>query len=460
MNMDLDPVALVIFWVTLIFAFAVLGRYIAKCCQQPGVLGELVIGVLIGNIGYFLGIKLFVILRAGGSVFNIMSAMLEGVTLNHAVFTTLVDPYYATELLDVVKNSHGVDLIKVGYILDIFARYGVIFLLFMVGLESSVTELKQSGRAATMVALLGMVSPIFLGFLVAYWLIPHVSMTTALFVAATLSATSIGITARVLSELKKLHTLEAKTILGAAMLDDVLGLVILAIVSSVVVNGNIDIFSVLQIIGSAVLFFASALLLGPWILRVSIKYFNVFALWEAKLFVSFLFVMLLAWFATTLHLASIIGSFVAGLIIHDNFFIMQNDSQCHNKQYNFSIKELVAPLEAILAPLFFTLIGIQVKLEAFKDWHVLGMAGGFIVAAVLGKLISGLGADKRCDRWLIGIGMLPRGEVGLIFASIGRSLGVLSDQVFASIVLMVFFTTLLAPPLLKMRYGTEAYAGK
>ena len=442
-----DPVSPVILWVTIIFSFALLGRYCAKRLHQPGVLGELLAGVLLGNFFYFIGVKLFVVLREGPAVFSIFRAISDKVSLNDAVCSVIPNPVYAKQMFDVLQRAGGFELIKVGYVLDIFSAYGVIFLLFVVGLESSFSELKRTGREAMQVALIGVIVPILLGMIIAYCLVSGANFQTALFVGATLSATSIGITARVLSEMKQLNTREAKTILGAAMLDDVLGLILLAVVSNIVVNGVSEMWLILKIVLSALLFFAGVLSIGPWILRKSVKCFSLFELWEAKLFVSFLFVMLLSWLATLVNLASIIGAFSAGLILHDGFFETED-----NKQRRFDIKDLVMPFEAILAPIFFVLIGIQVKLELFLDWHVLMIAAGLIVAAVIGKLVSGLGANKKDDRLLIGIGMLPRGEVGLVFASIGRSLGVISDMLFSAIILMILITTLIAPPLLKKRF--------
>ena len=442
-----DPVSPVIFWVTIIFSFALFGRYCAKRLHQPGVLGELLAGVLLGNFFYFLGVKLFIVLREGPAVFSIFRAISDKISLNEAVCSVIPNPVYAKQMFNVLQGSGGFELIKVGYVLDIFSAYGVIFLLFVVGLESSFSELKRTGRESMQVALIGVIVPILLGMIIAYCLVSGANFQTALFVGATLSATSIGITARVLSEMKQLNTREAKTILGAAMLDDVLGLILLAVVSNIVMNGVSELWLILKIVLSALLFFAGVLSIGPWVLRKSVKCFSLFELWEAKLFVSFLFVMMLSWLATLVNLASIIGAFSAGLILHDGFFETED-----NKQRRFDIKDLVMPFEAILAPIFFVLIGIQVKLELFLDWHVLIIAAGLIVAAVIGKLVSGLGANKKDDRMLIGIGMLPRGEVGLVFASIGRSLGVISDMLFSAIILMILVTTLIAPPLLKKRF--------
>lgn len=442
-----DPVASVILGVTLIFFFAMIGRYIARRFNQPGVLGELLMGVLLGNLCYWGGFHLVVILREGSAIFDIVKHMLSGVPLNEAVSASIPNPLYASQVTQALAAPNGTELLKIAYIVDIFARYGVIFLLFMVGLESSLAELKQTGRESLTVAVIGVVAPIILGFTAAKLLMPQASFQAALFVAATLSATSIGITARVLGEMNKLRTREARTILGAAMLDDILGLIILAVVSSIVINGAVDFFMVARIILYALVFFAGVVLLGPIILRQAIHILRFLEPWEAKLFISFLFVMTLSWLASYIGLAAIIGAFSAGVIINDKYFRHQPESQ--------SIQQLVSPLESILAPMFFVLIGIQVKLETFYNWNVMFLATGLIVAAILGKLISGLGANKNDDRLLIGIGMLPRGEVGLVFASIGRTLGVISDELFSAVVLMVLITTFIAPPLLKARYKTQ-----
>lgn len=448
----LDPVASVIFWITLIFFFGVMGRYIALRLRQPGVLGELLMGVIVGNLCYFFGMHLAVILREGPAIFNILGSTLSGISLVNAVSAFVPNPHYAQQVLAALSSNDGIDLIKIAYVVDIFSRYGVIFLLFMVGLESSVAELKHTGRESIQVAVLGVLAPIILGLLVTAIFMPKSSFNVHLFVAATLSATSVGITARVLRDLKKLGTREAKTILGAAMIDDILGLVVLAIVSSLVVSGIVSIGMVSKIIILALIFFAGSLLIGPWVLRKAVGFFSFLEPWEAKFTIAFLFVMILAWFATVVHLAAIIGAFAAGIIIHEGFF----ESRDRDHKNKLGIRELVAPLEALLAPLFFMLIGIQVKIETFFNIQVLLIASGLIVAAILGKLFSGLGGSRKDDRLLIGIGMLPRGEVGLVFASIGKTLGVIPDQLFSAIILMVIVTTLIAPLWLKARYANHA----
>ena len=442
-----DPVASVILGVTSLFFFAIVGRYIARRLHQPGVLGELLMGVLVGNLAYWGGAHLVVILREGASIFDVVKAILSGASITQAVQSVISNAFYANQVTQALSAPHGTEFLKIAYIVDIFARYGVIFLLFMVGLESSVEDLKKTGRESVFVAIIGVIAPMILGFGVAFLLLPNGSYEANLFIAATLSATSIGITARVLGEMKKLRTREARTILGAAMLDDILGLVILAVVSSIVINQSVDPWMVVKIIVSTLLFFAGALLVGPFFLRWAVHFLRFLEPWESKLFISFLFIMILSWLASCVHLAAIIGAFTAGVIIHDGYF--------KSKKESLSIHQLVSPLESILAPMFFMVIGIQVKLETFASVHVLGLACGLVVAAILGKLVSGLGANAKDDRLLIGLGMLPRGEVGLVFASIGRGLGVISDDLFSAIVLMVIITTFIAPPLIKARYALK-----
>lgn len=445
-----DPIASVIISMTLIFFFAVIGRYVARQFSQPAVLGELLMGVLIGNLGYYAHIDLMMILREGSAIFHIIGDMLRGVPLDVAVSSTIPDTHYAQEVTLALGGDKGTEILKIAYVADVFSRYGVIFLLFMVGLETSVEELKHTGKESLIVAVIGVIAPIVFGYLIARLLMPEGSFKTDLFIAATLCATSVGITARVLKEMKKLQTREAKTILGAAMIDDILGLVILAIVSSVVISGVVNVWMVSRIVTLALVFFIAALMIGPWVLRKAVRFFSFLELWEAKLFIAFIFLMTLAWLATLVQLATIIGAFAAGVILHDGYFPSKKEAGDTS-----SIKTLVSPLESILAPLFFVLIGIQVKIESFLDWHVLLLASGLIIAAIAGKLISGLGASRKSDRLLIGIGMLPRGEVGLVFASIGRTLGVMPDQLFSAIILMVITTTVIAPPLLKARFSRQ-----
>jgi Kef-type K+ transport system membrane component KefB len=438
-----DIIAPVILGTTSILSFALLGRFVARRLGQPSVLGELIIGILIGSLGYAFSIDFIEVLREGTAVFDIVGQVMSGQAMREAADSVI--PNHGEHILHILSGPHGQDYLKVAQTVDIFSRYGIIFMLFLVGLETSISEMRRVGREATLVSIIGVIVPFALGFLVTALLLPGLPIKTDLFIAATLIATSVGITARVLTEMNQQQTLSARVILGAAVIDDILGLIMLAVVTGIIVSGEFEFMHVLAITGLSVLFFVFSFWLGPKFLNFAIWLVRHLDIVEAKMFISFLFVMILAWIANLIGLATIIGAFTAGIILHDGYFRHWGDAA----QHRLSIKDLISPLETILVPIFFVLMGIQVKLETFLDTRVVVVALLLILVAIAGKLASGLGARQGCNRLTIGIGMIPRGEVGLIFASLGKSLGVLDDSLFSSIVIMVVVTTLITPPLLK-----------
>ena len=439
-----DPIAPVLLGVTGILFMALLGRFGARKLGLPSVLGELGMGILIGNLAYLLGFDLVVILREGPAFFDTVKNLLQGDELEQACIHALGSEK-TEHVLALLRGPHGSELIQVAQTLDVFSRYGIIFLLFMVGLRTSIDEMRQVGPESLRVAVIGVLLPFALGFASSWLLIPDITLHTSLFLGAALGATSVGITVMVLQELSMDNTKVAHIILGAAVLDDILGLVLLSIVSGIVVTGSIEASQVLIVIAMTAIFLTGAVYLSPWLLKFTIRLVRHLDLLEAKMFISFLFVMVLAWMANLAGLATIIGAFTAGLIMHDAYFRHWG----HERVHTVCIKDLIMPLEVILVPIFFVLMGIQVKLETFLDKQVIILSAGLLVAAIAGKLVAGLGASRGSNRWAVGIGMLPRGEVGLIFAAIGKSLGVIDDALFSAIVLMVILTTLLAPPLLK-----------
>ena len=434
-NLHGDPIAPVILGVTGILFFAILGRFLARQVNQPAVVGELLMGILIGHVGYLFGSDLIILLREVPQIFDMMSG---------AATATIFDAATTQQLNRVLNGPDGSEVMQVAHTVDVFSRYGVIFLLFLVGLESSVEKMLTVGAEAARVAIIGVAAPFVLAFGAMYLLVPEASPNTIMFVAATLGATSVGITARVLRELRQEDSHEGQIILGAAVMDDVLGLVILAIISGIVVSGDVEPGSILWTILLSCAFLGGAIWLGPHMLRFTVAFLGRLDIVEAKMFTSFLFVMILAWIASLAGLATIVGAFTAGLILHDEYF-----KDVFDDDEFVTIKDLIQPLEVIFVPIFFILMGVQVKLEKLYDPKVLVLAAGLILAAILGKVLCGLGAGKGRRRLAIGFGMLPRGEVGLIFASIGKTLGVIGDTLFSSVVVMVIVTTLIAPGLLK-----------
>lgn len=411
-----DPVVPILINLVVILIAAKIGGDLVERVGQPSVLGELAVGVVLGNLS------------------------LLGVT----VFTGL----------------------RTDAVIDIFARLGVIMLLFEVGLESNIKKMIKVGLPSFLVAIVGVITPFALGYGVSKWFMPAVSPHTHLFIGATLTATSVGITARVFKDLNRLHLPETQIILGAAVVDDILGLIVLAVVAGIITMGAVSLASIALTSLKASGFIVAALLIGtrlaaPWLGMVAQR----MRVSGAVLIAALVFCFTLAITADMIGLATIVGAFAAGLILEDHYFRMtpsrQTDTvegltyvtpimQNHTPRME-TIGGLIAPISSFLVPIFFVLMGIRVHLEMFLNGYVLAMALGCVLAAIVGKLVCGLAVRRSYQRLVISLGMVPRGEVGLIFAAIGRELHVIDDAVFSSVVLMVIVTTLVTPPLLTWR---------
>ncbi|HEY6629006.1 MAG TPA: cation:proton antiporter, partial [Acidimicrobiia bacterium] len=325
-------------------------------------------------------------------------------------------------------------------VLRTLGEIGVILLLLEVGMGMNLSELGRVGRASFGVATVGVAAPLVLGT-VAMQLLGH-DFNTSLFVGAALTATSVGITARVFGDLRALATTEARIVLGAAVADDVMGLVVLTVVVRLVTDGSVSVISVIGIIGVAVAFLLISGIVG---LRLAPALFaaieRVSRSTGTLIALALAFTLLFAEFANAARLAPIVGAFVAGLALG------------RSRQRDRISREL-APVGHLFIPVFFLQIGIDVDVSQFLDGQVLFIAGALLVVAVIGKLVAAVGAlGTPADKWLIGLGMLPRGEVGLIFATIGLQGGVLDDSLYAALLLVVLITTLVTPQLLKVRFG-------
>ena len=439
-----DPVAPVILGVTGILFVALIGRFSARKLGFPSVIGELIMGIVVGNLAFYYQLDLIMVLREGPAIFETMENLLKGEELELACLNA-IGAEGTWHILDILRGPHGNEILQVAHTVDVFSRYGIIFLLFLVGIETSVDEMRKVGPNSSRVAVIGVLLPFVLGMVASWLLLEDVELHTSMFLGATLAATSVGITAMVLQEMKMEKTEIAHIILGAAVIDDILGLLMLAIISGIVITGSIDLVHISITVIIATLFLAATIYIGPYFIRLFVRLFCRLDIIEAKMFVSYLFVMVMAWMANLAGLATIIGAFAAGLILQDAYFESWDD----DRKCPVTIKDLIMPLEVILVPIFFVLMGLQVKLEMFLQKDVMILAAGLLVAAIVGKVLSGFGAFGVKNHMAIGIGMMPRGEVGLIFAAIGKSLGVLDDALFSAVVLMVIVTTLLSPPLFK-----------
>jgi Na+:H+ antiporter len=345
-------------------------------------------------------------------------------------------------------------------VIGFLAEIGVVVLLFQIGLEADLKALGRVGAPAAAVALVGVAVPFVLGYL--YWVSPLHGQeptstsvdatTTAIFVGATLTATSVGITARVLSDLKCMDSTEARLIIGAAVIDDVLGLVILGVVSGLAAGTAVSVLGVTRMLAVAVGFLVAAVALGAALAPRIFGLVNRMRVRGVLLVSAFAFLLLLAALAARAGSALIIGAFAAGIILSGT------------NQFEI-IEKGMEPVADIFTPVFFLSIGAAVDVRAWnpvnpENHGTLAVGGALFAIAVLGKLASGWAVPWRpFNRWAVGFGMAPRGEVGLIFAQIGLTAGILSGRLFSAILLMVIGTTLIAPPLLTWAFGRWGSTG-
>lgn len=379
----------------------------AERIGQPAVLGELIAGMILGNLGLI--------------------------------------------------GLHGLEYLKTDAAVEILASLGVILLLFEVGLDSSLADLMKVGLSSLLVAVIGVVLPFGLGWLVSALMLSDHSFYVHAFIGATLCATSVGITARVLQDIDKIRSPEAKIILGAAVIDDILGLVVLAIITGMITGASsgldLSVGSIVWLIAKVAIFLAGSLLLGvffvPRFFRQAAK-----AKMKGMLFsLSLAFCFLLSYLATLIDLASIVGAFAAGLILERVPF----EEYLHEDE--LSPEAMLHPLSSFFVPLFFMQMGLKIDLASLFRADVLGLALALTAVAILGKQACGLGVlERNLNRLSIGFGMIPRGEVGLIFAGVGLTLSVggeriIDEAVFAAILVMVMVTTLITPPLLQWSFS-------
>ena len=344
--------------------------------------------------------------------------------------------------------------------IEVVAGLGALILLFEVGVESTIGQMLQVGKTALFVAVLGVIAPFALGWGVGAMLLPDASLHVHAFLGATLCATSVGITARVLQDLGASRSPEARIILGAAVIDDVLGLVILGAVSGAITAAaqgeTFSIFSLVKITAAATAFLGGSLVIGSVVSRRLFAMASLLQVRGVLVTISLSLCFLLAWAASLMGLAPIIGAFAAGLILEDVHF---KDFVSRGER---PLDELLRPISDVLVPIFFVMMGLQTDLSAFAMPSALGLAALLTVAAIIGKQICALGVlTPGVNRLAVGIGMIPRGEVGLIFAGVGARLSldgapVIAPAVFSAIVVMVAVTTMVTPVALKWSLSRSA----
>jgi len=339
-------------------------------------------------------------------------------------------------LAGVILGPQILNLIGTSEIFPVLAQIGAIILLFTVGLQTKVEDIMTVGRTSLVVAFLGVIFPFIFGYL--YVLIIDHTTVEAMFIGAAMVATSVGITARVFADLGILDTKIARVILGAAVIDDVIGLVVLAIVTGLG-KGTLSLVKIGLITLEAIGFIAFLIIIGRRVVYRMIPRVASFRTRDAVFSLAILFCLFLSAVASYIDLAAIVGAFLAGMVLSGL-----------NLEYNLSIK--TESLYNFLVPFFFVILGSWVDLSIFAKPALLWAALIITVFAILGKLIGcGLGALNlgKKDALMVGFGMVPRGEVGMIIASIGLSMKAISADLYTVIIFMVMATTLITPPILR-----------
>ncbi|MFM7408927.1 MAG: cation:proton antiporter [Cuspidothrix sp.] len=328
-------------------------------------------------------------------------------------------------------------------VISILSELGVIILLFEIGLESNLKELMAVGIQAFVVATVGVIVPFAAGT-VGLMTIFGISAIPAIFAGAALTATSIGITSKVLSEIGRLNSKEGQIILGAAVIDDILGIIVLAVVGSLAKDGVVDVGNVIYLIISASAFLIGAIVLGNVFNKSFVAIADKLKTRGELVIPAFIFAFMMAYLASVIHLEAILGAFAAGLVLEET-------------DKRKELQKQVIPIADMLVPIFFVTVGAKTDLGVLNpaiptNQEGLIMAIFLIIVAIIGKVVTGLTVfgQPGINRLAIGVGMIPRGEVGLIFAGVGAASGVLSKPLGAAIIMMVILTTFIAPPLLRL----------
>ncbi len=405
----------------IIYFASKLGGEVCARIDLPPVLGELVGGVLVGVSAFHL-----LVFPESGSTAN--DSLIMSFLQQTAGLTIEATP-------DVFATQSEV--------ISLLSELGVIILLFEIGLESDLKELIRVGPQAAVVAVVGVVAPFAAGTAGLVYLF-GVPVVPAIFAGAALTATSIGITAKVLAELEQISSKEGQIIIGAAVLDDILGIVVLAVVASLVKTGEIEITNIIILMVSAGAFLIGSIVIGRLISPLIVGLVNEMKTRGQLLLTGLVFAFTLSYIANVIQLEAILGAFAAGLILAET-------------DKRKELEEQVIPVADIFVPIFFVCVGAKTDLSVLNpaipaNREGLVIASFLIVVAIIGKVITGftMVGQPELNKLAIGVGMIPRGEVGLVFAGVGSASGALSESTEAAIIMMVILTTFIAPPLLRI----------
>jgi Kef-type K+ transport system membrane component KefB len=338
--------------------------------------------------------------------------------------------------------------------LKLMAEIGIILLLFEVGISTNIKRLVRTGTKSTVVAIIGFVTPLLLGFSIGRWLF-ELSILESLFIGGTLTATSIGITVRVLADLKLQHSHEGQIVLGSAVLDDVLGVLLLALLYEFSIGGGINWGNSAKVLIFVSAFFVLAPILAKFMTVIIKRVDDVSEIPGLLPTTIISLVLFFAWLAHVVGAPELLGGFAAGLALSRRFFLPLGITLHTNKKFSKTIRQQTQPIIRLFTPIFFVVVGLSINLREI-DWaspYIWSFSIVLLLAAVIGKMLGAFFIGERWpSRLMVGMAMVPRGEVGLIFAEIGRFSGILNNEIHAGMVIVIVLTTIIPPFAMKWFY--------
>jgi Kef-type K+ transport system membrane component KefB len=382
------------------------------------------------------------------------------VLLSARLFTELAvrlktPPVIGELLAGVIMGPSLLDWVEPVEAIKLLAEIGIIMLLFEVGLETDIKHLAETGFKSAIVAFMGLNLPFVLAFSLAFWIF-NIPLLAALFIGGTLTATSIGITLRVLADLKRQDSTEGQIVLGAAVLDDILGVVLLALLYEFSLGGGINLLNAGKVLLSVLTFFVLAPLAAKLISFV-IKRLHTASEVPGLIPSTIVSLMLFfAWLAHEVGAPQLLGGFTAGLALSRRFYLPFGAFLAADSRFAHEIEAQMKPIIHLFTPIFFVTVGLSLNLREI-DWSspfVWVFSASMFLAAVAGKILSAVFIKGAwLQRWAIGLAMVPRGEIGLVFAELGRQSQIFSNEIYAGMIIVIALTTLLPPFVLKWFYG-------
>ncbi len=345
--------------------------------------------------------------------------------------------------------------------IHLLAEIGVVLLLFEVGLESDISKLVQNGLKATSTAVIGVILPFTLGYTASVYLF-QLPLLPSLFVGCTLTATSIGITLRVLSELKRQNAKETQIVLGAAVIDDIIGIILLALLYEFSVSGSVELMNAFKILFFILVYLIVAPFAAALFAYIIKKYEEMSEIPGLLTTMTISLILLFAWLARLFGAPELLGGFAAGIALSKRFFLFLPRNSQISGEFSHRVEHSMKPIIYLFTPIFFVTIGLSLNLQAvaWNSPYIWLLSGVLLAAAIVGKIFSGLALIQESNfvKWAVGLAMVPRGEVGLIFANVGKSKNVFDADLYAALIVVITLTTFFTP--IAMRWYYKRYDKK